>query len=111
MATQVEPCFRWNSPGMQPNGLQATPEGLWVIDQIDPNDIYLLSYEGEERKKIPTRAKHSSGITIDPKGNIWVASTFSYEMICFDREPGKELAPSPTPPYDKSGGPHGTEWR
>jgi streptogramin lyase len=83
-----------------------------VIDQDDPNDIYLLSYEGKELKKIPgTRARHASGITIDPSGNIWIASTFTYELICFDRETGKELAAYPTPPYDKSGGPHGTEWR
>ena len=111
MASKVDPRVLWKTPGKQPNGLQATPEGIWVIDQIDPNDIYLLSYEGKELKKIPTRAKHSSGITIDPQGNIWVASTFSYEMICFDRETGKELAAYPTPPYDQSGGPHGTEWR
>jgi len=112
MATKVEPCILWTSPGKQPNGLQARPEGLWVIDQIDPNDIYLLRYEdGRELRKIPTRALHSSGITIDPTGNIWIASTFTYELICFDRETGKELCAHPTPPYDKSGGPHGTEWR
>src|SRR5690606_20879717 len=74
--------------------------------------IYLLSYEdGSVLREIPTRAHHSSGITIDPSGNIWVASTFTYEMICFDRETGKELVAYPTPPYDRSGGAHGTEWR
>src|SRR5881398_1757434 len=83
VASKVDPKVLWKTPGRQPNGLQATPDGLWVIDQIDPNDIYLLSYEGKELKKIPTRAKHASGITIDPKGNIWVASTFGYELICF----------------------------
>jgi streptogramin lyase len=111
MASKVDPNVRWKTPSKQPNGLQATSEGLWMIDQIDPNDIYLLSYEGKELKKIPTRAQHSSGITIDPSGNIWVASTFSYEIICFDRETGKELVAYQTPPYDKSGGAHGTEYR
>jgi sugar lactone lactonase YvrE len=111
MASKVDPRVLWKTPGKQPNGLQARPEGIWVIDQIDPNDIYLLSYEGQELKKIPTRARHSSGITIDPAGNIWVASTFTYEVICFDRETGRELAAFPTPPYDQSGGAHGTEWR
>src|SRR6266516_6259635 len=112
MATKVEPCLKWFSPGQQPNGLQATTDGLWVIDQIDPNDIYLLRYQdGRELTRIPTRALHSSGITIDPSGNIWVGSTFTYELICFDRETGKELAAYPTPPYDKSGGPHGSEGR
>ncbi|MGI9149397.1 MAG: hypothetical protein ACR2IK_23085 [Chloroflexota bacterium] len=112
MTSKVDPQIRWMSPGKQPNGLQATPEGLWVIDQVDPNDIYLLGYEdGRELKKIPTRALHSSGITIDPAGNIWIASTFTYELICFERESGRELLAHPTPPYDKSGGAHGTEWR
>ena len=80
MASKVDPRVLWKTPGKQPNGLQATREGLWVIDQIDPNDIYLLSYEGKELKKIPTRAKHSSGIAIDPKGNIWVGSTFTLRL-------------------------------
>jgi streptogramin lyase len=112
MATKVEPRICWKSPGQQPNGLQATPEGLWVIDQIDPNDIYLLRYEdGEALRKIPTRAVHSSGITIDPDGHIWIASTFTYEVICFDRDSGRELKAFPTPPYDRTGGPHGMEWR
>lgn len=110
MASKVDPTIHWKTPSEQPNGLQATDEGLWVIDQIDPNDIYLLSYDGAIIEKIPTRAHHASGITIDPNGNIWIASTFTYEMICFDRS-GKELAAYPIPPYDKSGGAHGTEWR
>jgi streptogramin lyase len=111
MATRVDPCARWLTPGGMPNGLQATPEGLWVIDQIDPNDIYLLDYaDGRELLKLPTRALHSSGITIDPSGNIWVSSTFTYEVICFDRT-GRELVAYPTPPYDRSGGAHGIEWR
>jgi streptogramin lyase len=112
VATKVEPCVRWSTPGRQPNGLQATPEGLWVIDQIDPNDIYLLDWaDGHELQRIPTRALHSSGITLDPDGNIWIGSTFTYEVICFDRQTGKELACFPTPPHDRSGGPHGMDWR
>lgn len=112
MASKVDPRVLWKTPDPQPNGLQAKPEGLWVIDQVDPNRIYLLGYEdGAVLREIQTRAHHSSGITIDPSGNIWVASTFTYELICFDRESGKEIVAYPTPPYDKSGGAHGTEWR
>ncbi|MDQ3809593.1 MAG: hypothetical protein M3336_04815 [Chloroflexota bacterium] len=112
MATQVDPCIRWQTPGQQPNGLQASADGLWVIDQIDPNEIFLLSYEdGRELARIPTRALHSSGITIDPAGNIWVGSTFGYEVVCFERSSGRELVAYPTPPYDRSGGAHGCEWR
>jgi streptogramin lyase len=112
MSSYVEPRILWKSPGLQPNGLQAMPEGLWVIDQIDPNDIYLLAYsDGQCLRKMPTRALHSSGITIDPPGNIWVASTFTYELICFDGKTGQELIAHRTPPYTGIGGPHGTEWR
>ena len=112
MSTRVEPNVKWQSPGQQPNGLQATSDGLWLIDQIDPNDIYLLSYDdGRVVRKIPTRALHSSGITVDTDGHVWVASTFTYELICFDSETGEELKAFPTPPYDRSGGAHGTEWR
>ena len=56
-----------------------------------------------ELRRIPTRALHSSGITIDPNGNIWIGSTFTYEVICFSAADGRELCAYPTPPYDKSG--------
>ncbi|MBI2939883.1 MAG: hypothetical protein HYY04_05540 [Chloroflexi bacterium] len=112
MASKVDPRVLWKTPGPQPNGLQASPEGLWVIDQKEPNRIYLLRYEdGAVLRELPTRAHHASGITIDPRGNVWVSSTFTYELICHDRETGQELAAFPTPPYDRSGGAHGTEWR
>lgn len=112
MATKVDPTVQWKTPGAQPNGLQASAEGLWVIDQVDPNRIYLLSYDGEVLRDLgETRARHASGITRDPDGNLWVASTFTYELINFDGETGEELAAFPTPPFDGSGGAHGVEWR
>src|SRR5207248_7949195 len=50
--------------------------------------------------------------TIDPRGDIWVASTFSNELICFDRETGKELVAHRVPPFDRqTSGAHGIEWR
>ena len=111
MASKVDPRVLWQTPSKMPNGLQATDEGLWLIDQIDPNVIYLLDYErGDILREIPTRALHSSGITLDDDRNIWIASTRTYEMICFDRDSGKEIKAFPTPPYDKSGGAHGIEW-
>lgn len=102
----------WKSPGPMPNGLQATPEGLWVCDQVDPNRIFLLDWEtGDSLKEIPTRSLHGSGITRDPHGRVWIASTFGYELIAYDAETGRETAAYPTPPYDRSGGPHGIDWR
>jgi streptogramin lyase len=101
----------YKAPSGMPNGLQSTPEGLWVCDQIDPNLMYLMDPEkGEILKEIPTRCLHGSGITRDPLGRIWVASTFGYELVAYDVETGKEVAAFPTPPGDKSGGAHGIEW-
>ncbi len=111
MASKVDPVIHWKTPGHQPNGLQATAEGLWVIDQIDPNKVHLLRYEdGSIVQEIQTRGHHASGITLDPAGNIWIASTFGYDIFCIDRA-GKELRAFPHPPYDTTGGAHGLEWR
>jgi len=101
----------YKTPGGMPNGLQSTPEGLWVCDQIDPNMVYLLNPEtGESLKEIQTRCLHGSGITRDPHGRIWVASTFGYELVAYEIETGNEVAAYPTPPGDTSGGAHGIEW-
>ena len=83
----------YKAPSGMPNGLQSTPEGLWVCDQIDPNLMYLMDPEkGEILKEIPTRCLHGSGITRDPHGRIWVSSTFGYELVAYDVETGKEVA-------------------
>src|SRR5688572_7555807 len=113
MASKVDQKVLWKTPGNQPNGLQATPEGLWVVDQIDPNVVFLLDYEsGQERRRIDTRGHHSSGITLDPHGRIWIASTFSNELIALDRETGREVLAHKVPPFHKqTSGAHGIEWR
>ena len=70
----------YKAPSGMPNGLQSTPEGLWVCDQIDPNLMFLMDpATGDSLKEIPTRCLHGSGITRDPHGRIWVSSTFGYE--------------------------------
>ena len=100
----------WKTPGPQPNGLQAAPDGLWVMDQVDDR-IYKLRYEdGSPLATLPTRAKHSSGITLDTKGGVWVASTFGYELIRYDPASGEVVGAFPTP-EDPSVGAHGLEWR
>ena len=42
IATKVERAFR--TPGAAPNGLQATPEGLWILDQAT-NRVALVDYK------------------------------------------------------------------
>ena len=38
---------RFKCPGPQPNGLQAAPDGLWCIDQVDLK-VYKFDYESGE---------------------------------------------------------------
>jgi streptogramin lyase len=101
----------WITPGPQPNGLQAAPDGLWVMDQED-NRVYQLAYKDGSvlQASPPTPARHSSGIVIDPAGGVWVASTFTYEVIKIDMSTGDALARWVTPGGPK-GGAHGLEWR
>jgi streptogramin lyase len=102
---------KYLTPGPQPNGLQAGTDGLWVIDQAD-NRVYKLSYaDGAVLAVSPeTPARHSSGIVLDDTGAIWVASTFTYEVIKIDMVSGVALSRFPTPGGPK-GGAHGLEWR
>jgi streptogramin lyase len=103
----------WKTPGDQPNGLQATPQGLWVLDQVDPNEVYLLRYaDGSIVRQFSTRSHHGSGMTVDPSGRVWVASTFGFEIIAYDSETGREVAAIPAPGLGPGpGSPHALEWR
>ena len=72
---------RFTHPGPQPNGLQASENGLWVIDQTD-NHIYQLRWEdGSVIKRLPAEVAHSSGITLGPE-NIWISSTYGVDALC-----------------------------
>ena len=72
MAVTIEKMFDF--PGPQPNGMQATEEGIWFLDQVS-NQALLVSYEGETLKAIDTDSEHGSGVTVDGT-NLWLASTF-----------------------------------
>ena len=70
---------RFSCPGPQPNGIQAAPDGLWVIDQVD-NKVYKLDYEtGETLFAAQTDTVHSSGITVGD-GYLWIASTYELKI-------------------------------
>ncbi len=91
---KVETIFK--SPGPAPNGLQATADGLWVLDQRD-NHAYLVGYEkGEIRRKLKTDSVSGSGITFDGKA-LWLASTYSREIIQCDAQSGATLKRFPSP--------------
>ena len=93
-AGKVETVFK--SPGPKPNGLQATGEGLWIIDQGD-NRAYLVSYtDGRVLRQFLTEADRASGITFDGT-SLWIGSTYNREIVRCDANNGKTLARFYTP--------------
>lgn len=77
MAPTFEPLFR--APYALPNGLQLTPEGLWIVDQISdrvalvemtaPNDYGVTKLLAE----IATESSNTSGLTYGG-GTLWLAA-------------------------------------
>ena len=94
---KVETVF--DSPGSnpKPNGLQATDEGLWIIDQGAGNKAYLVDYDrGKPIRQFETETRASSGITFDGAA-LWIASTYSREIVKTDALSGKALEKRFTP--------------
>ncbi len=91
---KVEILFK--TPGPHPNGLQATDEGLWIIDQAN-NYVYLVSYtDGKVLRSFLTEADRASGITHDGQA-LWLASTYNRELIRTDPKTGKAISKHFTP--------------
>ena len=127
---RVEKVFM--APGEHPNALQAMDDGLWILDQADPNKAHKVRYaDGSVLVEIQTESMHGSGITY---GNdaLWIASTSSLEncksclkTLKVDPKTGKTLAYFNTPgaverrfarpgrrpgQAPRPGGAHGLEW-
>ena len=98
----------FDSPGPQPNGMQATEDGLWILDQ-QTNEAHLVSYNGDVKKTLATGSDRGSGIT-DTGDTLWLASTYSCEILSTDPESGETLASYETPGAGQTGA-HGLEWR
>src|SRR5438876_7963149 len=73
------PRVMFAGPGLQVNGLEAVPEGLWLCDQRD-NRSYLVDYSGVVQTSFPSPARNASGITVGG-GSVWVGSNISPPMI------------------------------
>ncbi|MEZ5293493.1 MAG: hypothetical protein R2745_20590 [Vicinamibacterales bacterium] len=92
---KVEIAFK--SPGPRPNGLQATREGLWIIDQAPGSRASLVRYsDGSVIRSFDTDTVRPSGITFDGEA-LWIGSTFSYENVRCDARTGEVLDRKPTP--------------
>jgi len=101
-----------------PNGLQWTDEGLWVVDQ-HLDDAYLLDETGQVIRKIGTPTENASGVTFGD-GYLWTASngttrarphrttdTHRPAVLKLDPLTGALVDRFPTP---DGGGIHGIEW-
>lgn len=88
IAVDVRRAF--STPGSQPNGLQATREGLWVLDQ-GTSRVALLDYrDGKVLREFGTEADRGSGITSDGSA-LWIASTYNRLILRVDPKNGRTL--------------------
>lgn len=79
---------RYKTTGARPNGLQATRDGIWILD-AETGVASLVHYlTGEADKEIPTPAVYGSGITFDGL-SIWVSSANNRKLIRVDVETGE----------------------
>ena len=112
---------RFLSPGPQPNGLQATADGLWIIDQVTLKAQKVDWATGDVLREFDTDTLHSSGITLGDEA-MWISSTFGYEIVKIDPESGETLDRFPDPGRGYSAltentesrresSSHGLEWR
>ena len=106
----------------QPNDLQFVPDGLWVLDQVDPNKAFKVRPEdGSIIQELQTESIHGSGITYG-NGALWITSTKMTDpavpprTLKVDPKTGRTLKSWVTPGsglYGKvttpSGG-HGLKW-
>ncbi|HXB75338.1 MAG TPA: hypothetical protein VNY05_44310 [Candidatus Acidoferrales bacterium] len=116
VARRVDKAF--HAPGKAPNDLQDAPDGLWILDQVDPNKVFKVRYaDGSVIQEIQTESIHGSGITFG-NGALWIASTWSLKTLKVDPKTGKTLASfdEPGAGFPKFGKPtrpsgaHGLKW-
>jgi streptogramin lyase len=99
----------FQAPGVQVNGLEAVPEGLWLCDQRN-DQVYLVDYDGKVLTSFPTPTRNASGISFG-SGWVWVASNVRPSMIYrHDPKTGHCTAGIHLPNPDE-GGVHGIQWR
>jgi hypothetical protein len=73
ISKRVEKAFK--APCKEPNDLAFVQEGLWILDQVDPNKALLVRpQDGSVIREIQTESIHGSGIALF-NGALWIAST------------------------------------
>jgi streptogramin lyase len=109
----------------QPNDLQFVVDGLWVLDQVDPNKAFKVRpTDGTIIQTLQTESIHGSGITYG-NGALWIGSTKMTDpakpprTLKVDPKTGKTLKSWATPgsglygkitPTSTPSGAHGLKW-
>lgn len=88
----------YKSPHPHPNGLQATREGLWVLDQSPENWVSLVNFaDGKLIREFRPDIHSASGLTLDGKNVMWIASTYSCTIVSCSASDGRTIAKYWTP--------------
>ena len=94
----------FKAPGLSGNGMQVHRRGyLDDRHRRQPRrnagrcKVYLSSYEGKLIREIAPEGTGPSGIGFDGK-NVWIASTYSREIIAADAKTGETDGPSTSRP-------------
>lgn len=109
---------RFNSPGPSPNGLQATPDGLWCVDGVNET-LYRLDF-ATGHTLFEARAQEGGGVT-EGGGGIWISDSYARSIARYDPQTGEKIAGYDTPApgvvawsegqeNSKVTGAHGLEW-
>lgn len=83
----------YKSAHAKPNGLQATPEGMWQLDESKDNWVSLVNpADGKVIREFQAvGAVGPSGLTVDRDDVMWINSSDSSQIFACDHHAGKVL--------------------
>ena len=83
----------YKSAHMSPNGLQATSEGMWQLDESRENWVSLVTVADGKviREFQAVGAVGPSGLTVDGDNVMWINSSDSSQIFACDHKAGKVL--------------------
>jgi streptogramin lyase len=92
----------YKSPHTAPNGLQATKDGLWVVDQVITDGLNYVSLvnfaDGKVIREFQVPGLSApSGMTVDADDAVWINSTHSGLIFKCNSQDGKILAKYSSP--------------
>ncbi|RVT43194.1 hypothetical protein [Sphingobium algorifonticola] len=89
----------YKSPYYGPNGMWVSPEGLWIIHQIDENQATLIDIDtGKLIREVRCEGVlRASGICLDEQGIMWIGSTYNRLIVACDPATGKAMRKYSTP--------------